>query len=65
MEKMTNRQKADTCLDALLGNNTETRDWWWNSANKGLQGQSPKQVWESGEEGEKQILGYLFYYLQR
>jgi len=54
------REFIDRHIDALVG--PKLRDKWWNSPNLYWNGRTPLSVYESSEEGKKDVETYVMHY---
>ena len=54
----------DKCLMALLGRQ-ELIELWWTTCNLGFKGKTPLEVYQSGEEGRQEVIGYITSFLQK
>lgn len=59
---MTKRVEVKLTLNkmlfAMFGRH-ELVDQWWISPNKGFDGKTPDEVYQSGEEGRRKVVNYI------
>ena len=55
------RSQLNTLLFSLLGNQ-QLVEQWWDGSNKAFDGQTPNDVYYSGEQGRQQVANYILQF---
>ena len=56
---MLRKSRVDMHLCAMLGS-YELVDKWWNSPNRAFAMSTPDQIWQTGEDGQKEVAAYVY-----
>ena len=55
---MSDKEKLNTVLFAMLGNDALVSRWW-DSPNRHWDMQTPNKIWEESREGKIEVIRYI------
>jgi hypothetical protein len=63
-KQVITKENCDLFLKALLGKD-ELIEKWWTGKNLGFDSQTPREVFDSGEEGKERVYEYILHYAMK